>query len=90
MLRLICFPLATGCLDGAVNESLFEPDVTGLTMGQSLKMMTHSRVRGERQRVIEMEKNGVREKDPTGHRCQFNIYSTLVQGHLIEMTWKQR
>jgi hypothetical protein len=26
----------------------------------------------------------------TGHRYQFNIYSMLVQHHLIEMTWKQR
>ena len=27
---------------------------------------------------------------PSGHRCQINVYSTLVQRHLMEMTWKQQ
>ena len=27
---------------------------------------------------------------PTGHRRQFNVYSTLVQRNFIEITWKQR
>jgi hypothetical protein len=26
---------------------------------------------------------------PTGHRCQFNVYSMLVQHNFIEITWKQ-
>ena len=29
------------------------------------------------------------KKEPTGHIHKLNVYSTLVQHNLIEMTWKQ-
>ena len=43
---------------------------------------------GERERVT--SKRCVCSSVTTGHKRQFNVYSTLVHLHFIEMTWKQR